>query len=56
MQCARKGFHRVDELFESHERVSFGDATIPAYLERTGIQFLYSFDDDFDGIEGISRL
>ena len=25
-------------------------------MERTGIEYLYSFDDDFDGIESISRL
>jgi predicted nucleic acid-binding protein len=25
-------------------------------MERTGIEYLYSFDDDFEGIEGISRL
>ena len=56
VQCAQKDFHRAGGLFESHERLSFGDATIAAYMERTGIEYLYSFDDDFDGIEGISRL
>ncbi|MFQ3476013.1 PIN domain-containing protein [Halonotius sp. F2-221B] len=56
VQCAQKDFYRAGELFESHERLSFGDATIAAYMERTGIEYLYSFDDDFDGIEGISRL
>jgi len=56
VQCAQKDFHRAVELFESHSRLSFGDATIFAYMERTGIEYLYSFDDDFDGIEGIARL
>ena len=55
VQCAQKDFHRAGELFEGHERLSFGDATIAAYMERTGIEYLYSFDDDYDGIEGISR-
>lgn len=56
VNCAQKDFHRAVELFESSESLSFGDATIVAYMQRTGIEYLYSFDDDFDGIEGISRL
>jgi len=56
VHCAQKDFHRAMELFESYESLSFGDATIVAYMQRTGIENLYSFDDDFDGIEGITRL
>ncbi len=56
VHCAQKDFHRTVELFESDERLSFGDATIVAYMQRTGLQYLYSFDDDFDRIEGITRL
>ncbi|QSG08045.1 PIN domain containing protein [Halapricum desulfuricans] len=44
------------ELFEIYDKVSFGDATIAAYMERKGIEYLYSFDDDFDTIDGITRL
>lgn len=56
VHSAQKDFHRAVELFERHERLEFGDATIAAYMEREGIEYLYSFDDDFDEIEGISRL
>ena len=56
VHCAQKDFHRAMELFEGYESLSFGDATIVAYMQRTGIEYLYSFDDDFDGIEGITRL
>jgi hypothetical protein len=56
VHCAQKDFHRAVELFESYERLSFGDATIAAYMQRTGLEYLYSFDDDFDVIEGITRL
>ena len=56
VHCAQKDFHRAMELFEDYESLSFGDATIVAYMQRTGIENLYSFDDDFDGIEGITRL
>ncbi|MEF8776329.1 MAG: PIN domain-containing protein [Haloarculaceae archaeon] len=56
VHCAKKDFHRAMDLFETEERLSFGDATIAAYMKRTGIEYLYSFDDDFDGIEDIVRL
>lgn len=56
LQAAQKDFHRAVELFETYGRLSFGDSTIVAYMERQGIEYLYSFDDDFDVIEGISRL
>lgn len=56
LQTAQKDFHRAVELFETYEGLSFGDATIAAYMKREGIEYLYSFDDDFDVIDGISRL
>lgn len=56
VHSAQKDFHRAVELFETYDKLSFGDATIAAYMEREGIEYLYSFDDDFDGIEGITRL
>lgn len=52
----QKDFHRAIDLFERHEGLAFGDATIVAYMQREGIEYLYSFDDDFDEIEGITRL
>ncbi|WP_324254655.1 type II toxin-antitoxin system VapC family toxin [Halapricum desulfuricans] len=56
VHAAQKDFHRAVELFEIYDKVSFGDATIAAYMERKGIEYLYSFDDDFDTIDGITRL
>ena len=44
------------ELFETYEGLAFGDATVVAYMERENIEYLYSFDDDFDTIDAISRL
>ena len=52
----QKDFHRGGEPFDGHERLSFGDAITAAYMERTGIENLCSFNHNFDGIEGISRL
>lgn len=44
------------DLFETYESLSFGDATIAAYMERENIEHLYSFDGDFGAIERITRL
>lgn len=56
VQAARKDFGTALEYFETHDGLSFGDATIAAYMQREGIEYLYSFDDDFDVIDGITRL
>lgn len=55
-QSAQKDFTRAVELFEQYEGFAFGDATIAAYLEREGIEYLYSFDDDFDVLDDVTRL
>ncbi|GAA0277879.1 type II toxin-antitoxin system VapC family toxin [Halobacterium noricense] len=56
VHSAQKDFHRAVELFETYDEFAFGDATLTAYMEREGIEYLYSFDDDFDVIEDITRL
>ncbi|MFT4922005.1 MAG: putative nucleic acid-binding protein, partial [Haloarculaceae archaeon] len=53
---AQKDYHRAVDLFDDHEQLAFGDATIAAYMDRTGIEYLYSFDDDFDQLGWITRL
>lgn len=56
VHSAQKDFHRAVELFENYPGLAFGDVTIVAYMEREGIEYLYSFDDDFDAISGVTRL
>ncbi|MFW6436203.1 MAG: type II toxin-antitoxin system VapC family toxin [Halococcoides sp.] len=56
VHTAQKDLTNAVERFETSDELSFGDATIVAYMQRTGIEYLYSFDDDFDAIEGITRL
>ena len=56
LHAAQKDFTNAVTLFQTYEGLSFGDATIAAYMEREEIEYLYSFDDDFDTIQGISRL
>lgn len=56
LNAPQKDFSGAVELFETYESLSFGDATIAAYMQRTGVEYLYSFDDDFDVLEWITRL
>ncbi|ELZ46464.1 hypothetical protein C463_04609 [Halorubrum californiense DSM 19288] len=49
-------FNAAQPAFRRYSGLSFVDATIVAYLNREDIEYLYSFDDDFDVIDGISRL
>lgn len=56
VQAAQKDFTRAIEGFESPETLSFGAATSAAYMERTGLEYRYSFDDGFDRVEHVTRL
>jgi predicted nucleic acid-binding protein len=56
LHAAQKDFTNAVTLFQTYEELSLGDATIAAYLLREDIEYLYSFDDDFDVIEDIIRL
>jgi predicted nucleic acid-binding protein len=56
LYAAQKDFTSALSLFQTYEGLSFGDATIAAYMQRESIEYLYSFDDDFEVIEDITRL
>jgi len=56
IHTTQRDFHRAVELFETYQTLAFGDATTVAYMERAGVEYLYSFDDDFDVVEGVTRL
>jgi predicted nucleic acid-binding protein len=56
LHAAQKDFASAVDLFETYEGLSFGDATIAAYMQREGIEYLYAFDDDFDALDDITRL
>ena len=49
-------FTAAQALFRRHTELTFVDATIAAYLDREDIEYLYSFDDDFDVVDGLTRL
>ncbi|WP_254528365.1 type II toxin-antitoxin system VapC family toxin [Natrinema gelatinilyticum] len=43
-------------LFRRYEGFSFVDACIVAYMQSSGIECIYAFDDDFDRIDELFRL
>ena len=49
-------FAAAKALFRRHERFSFVDACIVAYMRAEGLGYLYAFDDDFDAAEDVYRL
>jgi predicted nucleic acid-binding protein len=56
LHAAQKDFSGAVDLFQTYDELSFGDATIAAYMQREDIEYLYSFDDDFDALGGSTRL
>lgn len=43
-------------LFRRYEGLSLTDAIIATTMRRRNSAYLYSFDDDFDAVDGITRL
>jgi predicted nucleic acid-binding protein len=56
VHATKKDYHGALSLFDRHPHLSFVDATIISYMRREEITYLYSFDDDFDGVEEVERL
>lgn len=44
------------DRFERTEQLSLADALLVASASHHELESLYSFDDDFDGIDGLTRL
>ncbi|MDZ7745121.1 MAG: PIN domain-containing protein [Halobacteriales archaeon] len=54
--AAQKDFTRATDLFTAYD-VAFGDATIASYMEREGIEYLYTFDErDFGPFDWVTQL
>lgn len=49
-------FAAAKSQFRRHASLSLVDACLVAYATRIDCQYLYAFDDDFDGIDAITRL
>jgi predicted nucleic acid-binding protein len=48
-------YRNTEAIFRRESALSFFDASIVAYADRAGIDTVWSFDTDFDTIEGIGR-
>ena len=55
-EVSKVDFNASQAFFRRCGEISFVDSTIAAYMEREGIEYLYSFDDDFDVLDGVTRL
>lgn len=56
VHAPQSDFNAAQPIFRQYPELSFVDATIAAYIDRKGIESLYSFDDDFDAVDDIVRL
>ena len=43
-------------LLRQHSGLSYGDAMQVAFMLEEDIRYIYSFDDDFDSVDGIDRI
>lgn len=50
----KRTYFRALKLYRNHS-IDFEDAMTVAFMERQGIEELYSYDRDFDKIETVSR-
>lgn len=52
----KSDFDAGRSVFRQYESLSLTDAVIVAAMQREEIEYLYSFDDGFDSVSGITRL
>lgn len=43
-------------IFRQYPELSLGDAMQVALMRNENIEYIYSFDDDFDQVDGVTRL
>jgi predicted nucleic acid-binding protein len=53
---AQEDFTRGRALYKRTEDVEITDTITVAYMQRQGLEYIYSFDDDFDEFDDITRL
>lgn len=53
---AQADFNAAQPIFCQYSELSFVDAVLVAHMQRTDIEYIYSFDDDFDAVTDITRL
>jgi predicted nucleic acid-binding protein len=53
---AQTDFNDAQPIFRQYDGLSFVDSILVAHMQRADIEYLYSFDDDFDAINDVTRL
>jgi len=56
IQTSKTDFNAGRSVFRRYESLSLTDAVIVATMQREEVEYLYSFDDGFDGVPEITRL
>ena len=56
VHAPKADFNAAQALFRRYGELSFVDSTIAAYMDREDVEYLYSFDDDFDTLDSVKRL
>jgi predicted nucleic acid-binding protein len=55
-----KGVHadgeRLFRLYSGSDPPEWVDSVVAAYMRSEGLEYIYSFDDDFDTFDGVTRL
>lgn len=51
-----EAFSRGKATFRRYDRLSLVDGLVVGHMRERGIEFLYSFDAGFDGVESVTRL
>jgi len=52
----QKNYGTARSVFRTDGRLNFGDAMQVTFMRSEGINYIYSFDHDFDDIDGVERL
>jgi len=56
VHLAHEDLTRAQALYRREDGVNFVDAITVAYMQRQDLKYIYTFDDDFDRFDGITRL
>lgn len=56
VHAPKSDINAAQAIFRRYGELSFVDATLAGYMDREDIEYLYSFDNDFDAVKGITRL
>jgi len=56
VRVSQADFNAAQALFRRYHGLSFVDSISAAYMQREDVEYLHSFDDDFDAVDDITRL